>query len=121
MDLRTVVMAGVLAASAGVVQAQQTVTPQAAPAPVEQKSNPSAAGEYGRGAGDVGAGAGKGVGKAAEGAGKGAGDVATLHPVKGAEAVGKGGAVGAKDVGVGAAKGTGKVLKGTGKVLTHPF
>lgn len=81
----------------------------------------SAAGEYGSGVADVGKGTGKGVGTAAAGVGKGAGDVATLHPVKGAEAIGKGGAVGAKDVGVGAAKGTGKVVKGTGKILTHPF
>ncbi len=73
----------------------------------------STAGEYGSGAGDAGKGAAGGAGNAA----KGAGDYATLHPVKGTEAVGKGG----KDVGVGAAKGTGKVVKGTGKVLTHPF
>ncbi len=73
----------------------------------------STAGEYGSGAGDAGKGAAGGAGNAA----KGAGDVATLHPIKGGEAVGKGG----KDVGVGAAKGTGKVVKGTGKVITHPF
>lgn len=73
----------------------------------------SAVGEYGSGVGDAGKGAAGGAGNAA----KGAGDLVTLHPVKGAKAVGKGG----KDVGVGAAKGTGKVVKGTGKLVTHPF
>ena len=83
------------------------------PAKPAKHHGKSAVGEYGSGVGDAGKGAAGGVGNAA----KGAGDVVTLHPVKGATAVGKGG----KDVGVGAAKGTGKVVKGTGKILTHPF
>ena len=117
MKLTSSLFATALLASSLALHAQnQTPTQQPA-----KKGSKSAVGEYGSGVGDAGKGAGKGVGTAAVGVGKGAGDVATLHPVKGAEAIGKGGAVGAKDVGVGAAKGAGKVVKGTGKILTHPF
>jgi hypothetical protein len=116
--LATLFLVPVLAA-----HAQQPQTPPQTPAPAAQPApEPRGAGsEYGHGAGDIGKGAGEGVGKTAEGVGKGAGDLVTLHPVAGAENVGKGVGVGAKDVGVGAAKGTGDVAKGTGKLIAKPF
>jgi hypothetical protein len=79
--------------------------------------NPGPAKEIGSGAGTIGTGAAKGAGSAAKGVGQGAADVVTLHPVKGAESVGKGAVGAGKDVTVGAVKGTGKVGKGVGKVF----
>ena len=73
--------------------------------------------EIGSGAGTIGTGAAKGAGSAAKGAAQGVGDVVTLHPVKGAESVGKGAAGAGKDVTVGTVKGTGKIGKGVGKVF----
>ena len=98
------------------------------PTPPQDKSHPDApkqgrgaGGDIGSGSGDIGKGAGKGAGNLAKGTGKGAGDLATLHPVKAAGAVGKGGAIAGKDVAVGTAKGTGKVAKGIGKAIAKPF
>jgi len=48
-------------------------------------------------------------------------DLATLHPVDAAGAVGKGGASAGKNVAVGTAKGTGKIVKGTGKAIKKIF
>ncbi|MDE1154841.1 MAG: hypothetical protein PW735_03820 [Acidobacteriaceae bacterium] len=99
------------------LHAQQQSTPpapQAGQAP-ETGTGRSPGGDVGSGAGDIGKGTGKGAGKIAEGTGKGAVDVVTLHPVSGAESVGKGAAVGGKDIGVGAVKGTGKMAKGAGR------
>ena len=78
-------------------------------------------GDVGSGAGDIGKGAGKGAGQAAKGVGKGAADLATLHPVGAAAAVGKGAGKAGKDVGVGTVKGTGKIAKGAGRGIKHVF
>lgn len=100
--------------------APQSTASSQAPA-AQQAHQTSPGGEVGKGAGDVGKGTAKGTGAAAEGVGKGAGDVVTLHPVKGAESIGKGGVVAGKDIGVGAAKGTGKIAKGTGRGIGKLF
>jgi len=63
----------------------------------------------------------KGAGAAAKGVGKGAADVATLHPINGAEAVGKGAVGAGKDVTVGTVKGAGKVTRGVGKAIKKIF
>jgi hypothetical protein len=87
-----------------------------------QQPKPDSAGhDVGAGTGDVAKGAGGAAGNVAEGTGKGVADVATLHPVKGGEAVGKGVGKGAEDAGKGAVKGTGKVAEGTGKGIGHIF
>jgi hypothetical protein len=102
-------------------QANPAGTGSANPGAIPQPKSPSAGGDIGHGAGDIGKGTGKGAGKAAEGVGKGAGDLVTVHPVGAAKNVGKGAGEGAKDIGVGAAKGTGKIGKGTGKLIAKPF
>ncbi len=78
---------------------------------------PGATKDIAGGAGTVGTGAAKGAGDAAKGAGKGAADLATLHPINAAGAVGKGAASTGKDVTVGTAKGAGKAVRGVGKVF----
>jgi hypothetical protein len=102
-------------------QSSPQPAPKSQPAAGQQPHQTSPGGDVGRGAGDIGKGTAKGAGAAAEGVGKGAGDLVTLHPVKGAEAVGKGGVVAGKDIGVGAAKGTGKIAKGTGRGIGKLF
>jgi hypothetical protein len=105
-------------------QNPSTTTPNQNQTPsqsVPQKQGRSPGGDIGSGSGDIGKGAGKGAGKLAEGTGKGVGDVATLHPVAGAEAVGKGGASAGKNVAIGTGKGTGKIVKGTGKAIKKVF
>jgi hypothetical protein len=116
---------GTLALALAVPVYGQESTPQqgsqpSQPAQVQPKGD-SAGHDVGSGTGDIGKGAAKGTGHAAEGVGKGAGDLVTLHPIKGATAVGKGAGEAGKDVGVGMVKGTGKVLKGTGKAIKHVF
>jgi hypothetical protein len=86
-----------------------------------KKKGRSAGGDVGSGSGDIGKGAAKGAGNLASGTGKGAADLATLHPIDAAGAVGKGGASAGKNIGVGAAKGTGKIAKGVGKGIKHIF
>lgn len=110
--------------SAQANQIQQNPAPAsqtAPPAAAQGKHGRSAKGDIGSGSGDIGKGAGEGAGSLAKGTGAGAVDLATLHPVNAAGAVGKGGAVAGKDVGVGAAKGTGKIAKGTGKAIKKIF
>jgi len=96
-------------------QQQQTAPPNHA-----QKTR-SPGGDVGSGAGDLGKGAGGAAGNVGKGTAEGAGNLVTLHPVKGADDLGKGVGVGAKDAGVGAAKGTGKIAKGTGRGVGHIF
>ena len=86
-----------------------------------QKHQPGAAREIGAGAGTVGVGAARGTGDLAKGTAKGAADLVRLHPVKGAESIGKGAASAGKDVTVGTVKGTGKVGKGIGRAFKHLF
>ena len=109
----------------------QSSTPRAAPngdvsdqpstETKQQKHQSGAAREIGAGAGTVGVGAAKGAGNLAKGTAKGAGDLVTLHPVKGAESVGKGAGRAGKDVTVGTVKGTGRVGKGIGRAFKHLF
>ncbi|MGC2617959.1 MAG: hypothetical protein WA414_02900 [Acidobacteriaceae bacterium] len=115
---------GLSGPSASAENSQTQVPPNNAQTaqPAPQQAHPtSPGGDVGRGAGDIGEGTGKGAGAAAEGVGKGAGDLVTLHPVKAAGNVGKGGAEAGKDIGVGAAKGTGKIAKGTGRGIGKIF
>jgi hypothetical protein len=129
MKTRLQVLPAVVLGLAVAAMAQNPAPPQPSQTPVQQtpQAQPvrprgrSAGGEIGSGAGDVGKGAGKGAGDLAGGAGKGAADIVTLHPVNGAEALGKGVGSAGKNVGVGAAKGTGKTAKGIGKFLKHPY
>lgn len=87
----------------------------------EQKPEPGAGREIGRGAGAIGTGVAKGTGNLAKGTAKGAGDLVTLHPVQAGASVGKGAAVAGKDVTVGTVKGTGKIAKGVGKAFKKLF
>jgi hypothetical protein len=86
-----------------------------------KKPKKGTAAEVGGGAGSIAGGAAKGAGHAAEGVGKGVVDVATLHPIDGAAAIGTGAAKAGKDVTVGTAKGVGKIGKGIGKAIGHIF
>ena len=86
-----------------------------------KKPEKGAAAEVGSGAGPIAGGAAKGAGHAAEGVGKGVADIATLHPIDGAGAIGKGAAKAGKDVTVGTAKGVGKIGKGIGKAIGKIF
>src|ERR1700761_103981 len=74
-------------------QPQQASPAQSYPTPASSapvNTAPSAKADVGHGAGDIGKGAGGAAGNVAKGTGKGAADVVTLHPVAGAESVGKG-------------------------------
>jgi hypothetical protein len=71
--------------------------------------------------GTVACGTAKGAGNAAKGVGKGAVDLATLHPVNAAGAVGTGAAKAGKDVAVGSKKGVGKIGKAVGHALKKIF
>jgi hypothetical protein len=81
------------------------------------KDKPGAAHDMGSGAANIGEGAGKAAGSAAKGTVKGAADLATLHPVGAATAIGGGAASAGKDVAVGSAKGVGKITRGVGKLF----
>jgi hypothetical protein len=81
----------------------------------EQKVEPSPGKEIGKGGEDVGKGAGKGAESLGKGTAGAAGNLATLHPVKGATDLGKGAGGAGKDVGVGTGKGAAKIGKGTAK------
>ena len=85
------------------------------------KSKKGAAAEVGSGVGTVAGGVAKGAGSAATGAAKGAVDLATLHPIDAAAAVGTGAVKAGKDVTVGSAKGVGKIGKGVGHALRKIF
>jgi hypothetical protein len=118
----TVLLLLVAGVSAGVALGQNQPSPtqtQAVQTPMQQP--PGAGSDLGHGTGDVAKGAGGAVGHTAAGVGKGAGDIATLHPVKGAGAVGEGVGKGAVSAGKGVGKGTGKIAKGTGKLIKKPF
>src|SRR5579863_9108491 len=86
-----------------------------------KKPKKGAASEVGSGAGSIAGGTAKGAGHAAQGVGKGVADVATLHPVDGAAAIGTGAAKAGKDVTVGTVKGVGKIGKGVGHALGKIF
>lgn len=81
------------------------------------QSQPGAGHDMGSGTADIGKGAGKAAGSAAKGAAKGAADLATLHPVGAATAIGGGAASGGKHAAVGGAKGVGKITRGVGKLF----
>jgi hypothetical protein len=104
-------------------RAQESAAPATAPdqTKVDQRRGPGAAKDIGSGAGNIATGAAKGAGDAAKGVGRGAADLVTLHPINGAEAVGKGAASAGKDVAVGTAKGTGKIARGLGKAFKKLF
>jgi hypothetical protein len=81
----------------------------------KQKVERSPGKEIGKGGEDVGKGAGKGAESLGKGTAGAAGNLATLHPVKGAADLGKGAGGAGKDVGVGTGKGAAKIGKGTAK------
>jgi hypothetical protein len=81
------------------------------------KDKPGAAHDMGSGTANIAEGAAKGAGSAAKGTVKGAADLATLHPIDAATAVGGGAASAGKDVAVGSAKGVGKITRGVGKLF----
>jgi hypothetical protein len=94
-------------------------SPTDPPAKTEKAKKPKkgAAAEVGSGVGNAAGGIAKGAGSAVSGAAKGAVDLATLHPIDGAAAIGTGAAKAGKDVTVGSVKGVGKIGEGVGKAL----
>jgi len=93
---------------------QSSSSDRPTPAPKQERG---AAGEIGRGAGNVGVGVAKGAGDVAKGTANGAVSLVTLHPIDAGVSVGKGAAAAAKDVTVGTVKGTAKITKGVGKAI----
>jgi hypothetical protein len=88
-------------------QSQSTTNPDTSASTVKPqkstaKKKPGPGREAANGGGDV-----------AKGVGKGAGDLVTLHPIKGASAVGKGAGEGTYKVGKG-------IGGGIGKIFHHP-
>jgi hypothetical protein len=96
-------------------QDQGTAQTQSTQKDDKQKVERSPGKEIGKGGEDVGKGAGKGAESLGKGTAGAAGNLATLHPVKGATDLGKGAGGAGKDIGVGTGKGAAKIGKGTGK------
>jgi hypothetical protein len=121
--MKTLILCAALVWPVAVVAQTSTDNTNSQPQQISKAKKPKkgAAAEVGGGAGSIAGGAAKGAGHAAEGVGKGVADVATLHPVDGAAAIGTGAAKAGKDVTVGTVKGVGKIGKGIGKALGHIF
>jgi hypothetical protein len=111
----------VLGLTANLAALGQNTTQVRVPVSRSAKRGRSPGGEIASGSCTLAKGAAKGVGHVAEGAGKGVADLATLHPIGAATALGSGGVSGGKDIAVGAAKGAGQIAKGIGRGLKHIF